>query len=235
LGASLRIDAGAPTALSLHLDNKWSPAVAARGTRVAVAWVDFRDYNWDVYYAQSDDRGLSFGANVRVDDFAGFERVNERPSVAVGRRGRVHVAWTDLRAREPDTNVFASRSDDGVTFTADARVDDASAGFDPDTDTPTNQWHPSLAVDRDTVLMAWQDDRDGNNDVRFAWSLDGGTTVAASERVDDTGDGASAQTRPSLAIARRGNRRVCYVAWEDDRDGDPDVYLARRACGDDDL
>ena len=37
------------------------------------------------------------------------------------------------------------------------------------------------------------------------------------------------------AIARRGNRRVCYVAWEDDRNGNPDVYLARRACGDDDL
>jgi len=234
-GPSVRIDAGAPTALSLHLDNKWSPALAARGTRVALAWTDFRDYNWDVYYAQSDDGGLSFGPNVRVDDFLGFERVNERPSVAVGRRGRVHVAWTDLRAREPDTNVFAALSDDGTTFTANARVDDAAAGFDPDTDTPTNQWHPSLAADRETVLVAWQDDREGNNDVRFAWSLDGGTTFAASERVDDTGDGVSAQTRPSLAIARRRNRRVCYVAWEDDRNGDPDVYLARRACGDDDL
>ena len=78
--------------------------------------------------------------------------------------------------------------------------------------------------------MAWQDDRDGNNDVRFAWSLDGGTTVAASERVDDTGDGTSAQTRPSLAIARRGNRRVCYVAWEDSRNGSRDIYVAVRPC-----
>jgi hypothetical protein len=87
-------------------------------------------------------------------------------------------------------------------------------------------------VDRDFVFVAWQDDRDGNNDVRFAWSADGGTTFGTSERVDDTGGGPSAQTRPALATARHGKRRACYVAWEDDRDGQPDVYLARRPCGD---
>jgi hypothetical protein len=228
----VRVDAGAPVNLSLHLDNKWTPALAARGARVALAWVDFRNYNWDVYYAQSDDRGLTFGPNVRVDDFAGFERIHQRPSVAVGRRGRVHVAWTDLRAREADTNVFYAQTDDGTTFTPDARLDDAAAGFDPDTDTPTNQWHPSLAVDRDRVFVVWQDDREGNADVRFSWSIDGGVTFQTSERVDDTGAGASAQTRPALATARHGNRRMCYATWEDDRDGDPDVYLARRPCGD---
>jgi len=223
-GPAVRLDAGTPVDLALHLDNKWSPALAAHGRRVACAWVDFRDYNWDVYYAQSDDRGASFGPNLRIDDFAGFERINERPTLAIGRRGRVHVAWTDLRAREPDTNVFYTRSDNGTAFTANARVDDASG--------PSGQWHPSLAGDGDVVFVAWQDDRNGNNDVRFAWSTDGGTTFGASERVDDTGSGVSAQTRPTLATARRGKRRACYVTWEDDRDGEPNVYLARRACGD---
>jgi hypothetical protein len=231
-GPSVRVDAGPPVDLSLHLDNKWSPALAARGPQVALAWVDFRNYNWDVFYTQSGDRGATFGPNVRVDDFAGFERIHQRPAVAVGRRGRVHIAWTDLRAREADTNIFADRTDDGLSFGPDTRVDDAAAGFAPDTDTPTNQWHPALAADRERLFVAWQDDRDGNPDVRFAASLDGGDTFGASERVDDTGAGASAQTRPALAVARRGNRRACYVAWEDDRDGDPDVYVARRPCGD---
>ena len=197
----------------------------SRGRSVAVAWVDFRDYNWDVYYARSDDRGATFGTNVRVDDFAGFERLNERPSLAIGRRGRVHVAWTDLRARQPDTNIFYARTDDGTAFTANARLDDGGA-------TPSNQWHPGLAADGDLLFAAWQDDRDGNNDVRFARSADGGATFGPSERVDDTGGGLSAQTRPSLALARHGNRRACYVVWEDDRDGDPNVYLARRGCSD---
>jgi hypothetical protein len=49
--------------------------------------------------------------------------------------------------------------------------------------------------------------------------------------VDDTGDGPSAQTRPHLALAGRGRRRRCHAVWIDDRDGSPDVYHARRACG----
>jgi hypothetical protein len=169
---------------------------------------------------------------VRVDDSPNFERVNERPTVGIDRDGTVHVAWTDLRNREPDTNVFHARSlDRGATFSPNAQLDDSKAGFDPDTDTPTNQWYPSLAVDRGRVFVAWQDDRLGNNDVFFASSATAGVTFGPSERVDDTGGGPSEQSRPSLAIGGKGSKRTCHVAWEDDRNGDRDVYVASRPCG----
>jgi len=229
---AVRVDAGTPDPLALHDDNKWAPAIAAQRNSVYVAWADFRNYNWDIFLAASVDGGATFGANVRVDDFPDLERLNERPVLGLDRRGPLHVAWTDLRAREPDTNVFYARSDDGgATFTPNRQLDDSKVGFDPDTGTPSNQWHPALAVDRDKLFVAWQDNRLGNDDVFFTTSFDGGATFAASERVDDTGNGTSEQTRPSLAIARHGTKRVCYVAWEDDRNGTSDVYLARRACG----
>jgi hypothetical protein len=229
---AVRVDQGAAVDLAAHLDNKWAPALAASRDTVFAAWADFRNYNWDVFLARSDDGGATWNANVRVDDYPDLERVNERPSLAVDRRGPVHVVWTDLRARQPDTNVFHARSDDGgASFGPSVRLDDGDAGLDPDHDTPTNQWHPSLAVDRGRLFVAWQDGRLGNNDVFFTESDDGGASVAPSERVDDTGTGASEQTRPALALARRGARRLCYVVWEDTRDGDSDVFLARRACG----
>src|SRR6266478_1442861 len=85
---------------------------------------------------------------------------------------------------------------------------------------------------RDRALfVAWQDDRFGNDDILFTTSFDGGATFAPAERVDDTGAGPSEQSRPSLALAPRGKRRLCYVVWEDDRNGTSDIYLARRACG----
>jgi hypothetical protein len=62
--------------------------------------------------------------------------------------------------------------------------------------------------------------------VFFTWSPDGGTTFARSERVDDTGGGQSEQSRPRLAWSQG----VCYAAWEDDRNGTSDVYVARRNC-----
>jgi len=95
---------------------------------------------------------------------------------------------------------------------------------------PTNQWHPSLAADHRALFVAWQDDRFGNDDILFTTSFDGGATFAPAERVDDTGAGPSEQSRPSLALAPRGKRRLCYVVWEDDRNGTSDIYLARRAC-----
>lgn len=229
--AAIRVDAGAPVPLAAHQDNKWCPTIAAAGRDVWIAWADFRNYNWDVFLARSGDRGATFGPNVRIDDFPAIERVNERPVLAPDRHGRLHAAWTDLRAREADTNVFYTRSDDGgATFGPNRQLDDSRTGFDPDTDTPTNQWFPTMVADRGKLFVAWQDDRLGNDDIFFATSADGGETFAAAERVDDTGSGRSAQTRPSLALQGRGNRRRCLVAYEDDRDGTRDVWLARRPC-----
>ncbi len=229
---AVRLDGGPVDPLAAHNENAWAPTLAASGTTVYAAWADFRNYNWDIFLTRSDDGASSWGSTVRVDDFPDFERVDERPTMGVDRRGPLHVAWTDLRAREPDTNVFYARSDDrGTSFTPNRQLDDSKVEFDVDADTPTNQWHPSLAVDRGLLFVAWQDNRLGNNDVFFTTSFDGGTTFAPAERVDDTGSGVSEQSRPSLAIARRGPRRLCYVAWEDDRDGTSDIYLARRGCG----
>jgi hypothetical protein len=226
-GPSMRVDAGSPVALALHNDNKWAPAIATAGAKVFLAWADFRHYNWEIFGARSDDGGRTWGTNVRVDDYHAGERLNERPAVAFGANGTVHAAWTDLREVEPDTNIFYARSDDfGATFPAARQLDDSRAGFDPNRDTPSNQWHPALAAVGDNLFVAWQDNRLGNNDIFFTQSTDGGGSFAPSERVDDTGGGESEQTRPQLAW---GDGR-CYVAWEDNRSGNGAVFLGRRSC-----
>jgi predicted amidohydrolase len=230
-GPSVRIDAGTPVPLAVRADNKWSVTLTAAGESVYAAWADFRNYNWDIFLARSDDGGATFGPNVRVDDFAGLERINERPSLAADAGGTVHAVWTDVRAREPDTNIFYARSvDGGASFSPAVQLDDSKAGFDADSDTPSNQWHPSLVLNAGTLFVAWQDNRLGNNDVFFTTSGDGGATFAPSERVDDTGTGASVQTRPRLAVGGRRGKRTCYLTWEDDRDGSRDIYFARRPC-----
>jgi hypothetical protein len=217
---------------SARLDNKWAPALAALRNTVIVSWADFRNYNWDIFATASDDRGETFGANVRVDDHApDVERLHQNPAVTIvpGTR-RAIVAWTDVRAREADSNVFfAASTDGGATFSANAQLDDSRAGFDPDADTPSNQWSPQLSSFRDDVCAVWQDNRLGNNDIFFTASRDGGATFGADERVDDTGSGVSNQYNPDVAISRFRGRTTCFVVWEDTRDGDSDVYVAHRA------
>jgi hypothetical protein len=229
--APRRIDVGAPVALAERLDNKWAPSITAYKRTVSVAWTDFRNYNWDIFTTTSQDRGGTFGPNVRVDDFGtGIERLHGNPAIALAQRGdRLVVAWPDLRAREPDTNVFFTTSvDAGVSYAANVQLDSSRVGFDPDSDTPSSQWAPRLAARRNEVCAVWQDNRRGNNDIFFTSSNDGGATFALDERADDTGAGISNQYNPDVAITRQSGQTVCYAVWEDTRDGDSDVYLATR-------
>jgi hypothetical protein len=229
----VRVDGGTPVDLSSHLDNKWAPSIAANKRQLFIAWADFRRYAWEIFSSSSFDKGLSYVSNVRVDNApTAVERIHERPSAAIDRDGTIHVAWTDLRSRQPDTNVFYARStDSGVTFSPNVAIDDSKVGFDANTDTPSNQWSPSLAVQDGRLFVAWQDNRLGNNDIFFTRSFDAGQHFLDDERVDDTGTGSSEQSRPSLAIGGRGAKRTCYVAWEDSRNGDRDIYVAARPCG----
>jgi hypothetical protein len=229
---AVRIDDGTPVPLSASLANTWAPAILARGDEVHVAWIDFRDYNWDVYAARSDDGGRTFSASQRVNGFPDFERISDAPALAAGRGGDVRLAWTDVRAREPDTNLFTARSGDGGrTWQPDRRLDDSRRGFDANRDRPSLQHAVALAKAGERGFAAWQDDRAGNQDILFA-ALDDtrGGVAARSERVDDTGDGPSNQYRPHLAVAGDGAAARCVLVWEDDRDGRMQIYTAARSC-----
>ena len=78
------------------------------------------------------------------------------------------------------------------------------------------------------LCVAWQDDRNGTNDISFKRSSDGGASFSADERVDDTGAGGSAQTAPAVAVDTAAGTR-CYVVWEDNRLGNSDIFVASRA------
>lgn len=72
--------------------------------RVAAAWMDKRDFRggYDIYAGVSDDAGADFGRNERVQDMFGENTPQWHPTVAVGPKGRVAVAWDDPRDGTPD-------------------------------------------------------------------------------------------------------------------------------------
>jgi hypothetical protein len=79
------------------------------------------------------------------------------------------------------------------------------------------------------ALVAWQDARNGREDIFLARSTDGGRTWGAEDQRMDTDEPGTALSRfPSLARAKDG--RVA-LAWEDDRAGLEDVYLRARSAG----
>ena len=93
---------------------------------------------------------------------------------------------------------------------------------------PASQWRPSLAVDGAGVLFAaWEDERQGHADIYFARSSDRGQTWSANQRVNaDTGSAAQRQA----SLVALGNGQL-YLAWQDGRHGNPDIYMARSTNG----
>jgi len=230
---AVRVDDGEPTPLAASLDNKWSPTVAVVEGRIHAAWTDFREYNWDIFATRSLDGGRSFEPSVKVNDFDDLERLCDRPRFVAEPGGSLRLVWTDLRAREPDTNLFFAVSlDQGQSFSANHQLDGSRRGFVADRDLPSNQDAVALAATGQAAYAAWQDDRYGNNDILFARLSSGpeGGAVEREDRVDDTGRGPSNQYRPELAIAGAGTAARCLVVWEDDREGELRVYGASRSC-----
>ncbi len=216
-GRNVRVDRGRPTPFAANLDNKWAPSIAVRPPFIQVAWTDFRNYQWDIYTTRSRD-GRYFERNVRVDDGVS-ERIDDHPTIAVDRRGTLHVAWADRQHQDPDTDIRYTRSPSGGRRFAASRQIDAGAPS-------ANQWHPGLAVDGDDVVIAWQDNRLGDNDIFFARSSDRGVTFAPDERLDDSGTDRSEQTRPDVAID--AVTHAAYAVWEDERLGPAAIALAKQ-------
>ncbi|HEV8361360.1 MAG TPA: hypothetical protein VGR28_12995 [Candidatus Thermoplasmatota archaeon] len=100
--------------------------------RIYVTWPDARNGDSDVYMASSGDRGDSWTAATRVDDFPLPQRRQVLPTVSVAPNGRVDVAWMDQRlgASIPAQqfaqdlfHAFASHSvDGGATWSANRLV-----------------------------------------------------------------------------------------------------------------
>ncbi|RMF25054.1 MAG: hypothetical protein D6760_02000, partial [Deltaproteobacteria bacterium] len=101
--------------LAVGLANEWAPALVRADRRLALVWLDYRDYNWDVYAGVSGRSGLRFKprTGLRLDDSQEFERLNSHPAVAYDDgSGTLIAVWSDQRERHPDTDIFGATSTD---------------------------------------------------------------------------------------------------------------------------
>ena len=194
--------------------------ICCDGLNVYVAWVDDRDGLNDVYFNYSSDGGVTWQlTDTRLDtDVAGAGSSNDPRICCDGQR--IYVVWRD--ARNGSDDIYANSSaDGGVTWqVSDSRLD---------TDTPgaANSNRPVICCSGLNVYVAWEDNRDGGGDVNvyFNSSSDGGATWQVSDiRIDtdavSTGTGRFTET---ISICCSGLN--VYVAWEDHRNGNGDVYF----------
>lgn len=202
-------DGGAEWGDDIRLTNNGSPSeypsAGVGGGAVHVVWVDYRDSNSEIYYKRSTNNGATWSTDTRLTNNTS---ISGSPSVAVAGT-LVHVAWHDYR--DGNYEAYHKRSSDGgATWGSDTRLtsDAASSQF------------PSLAAGGDAVHVVWCEGRDGNTEVYYKRSTDGGATWSSDTRL--TNDAASSQY-PSIATAAS----AVHLAWVDSRDGNTEIYYKR--------
>jgi hypothetical protein len=202
-------DEGVSWEADVRLTNNASPSaypsISVSGLEVHVVWRDYSG-NFEIYYKRSTDGGANWDSNTRLtnNSAASYEA-----SIAVFGQ-IVHVVWYDERHGIAEEIYYKRSTDGGVSWGEDTRLTN-SAG---------NSWAPSVSVSYSNVHIVWYDDRDASWEIYYKRSTDGGISWESDTRL--TNDIAQ-KSNPSISASDQ----VVNVVWEDNRDGNYEIYYKR--------
>jgi hypothetical protein len=208
-GPSARVDDGAS-------GDATAPAIAVEGSTVYVAWTDSRDDAGDIYVRRSEDGAASWpDPAIRVNTTT--TALQEAPALWADGAGKLFIVWADSRDGNSDI-YFDWGSDSGgvLVFLGNKRVDTDTTGAAASL--------PTICSSPTNLYIFWTDARTDSGDIYFSRSTDGGTTWDAEKKVN-TDTGTALQSAP-LSVASGAN---VYVAWQDFRDSDANIYFSESA------
>ena len=188
----------------------YDPSVAARGSTVHIVWDDQRDGNYNIYYKRSTDGGTTWEPDVRLTSDSAD---SQHPSLAAA-DSVLHAVWEDYRGRLFPAIYYKRSTDGGTTWGPDSRLSDG----------PASSGLPAVAVSDLNVHVVWYDNRDGNTEIYHKRSTDGGSTWSQDSRLTYAPEDS---WFPCLAVSGRN----VHVVWNDQRDGNGEVYYKRSTDG----
>ncbi len=205
---------GSDLRITNQADESYNPDIACPNLLYThIVWRDYRDGNWEVYYKRSTDGGVNWGSPVRLTN-----NVTDSYSPVVTASGTsIFTAWYDNR--DGNYEIYLKRStDNGANWEADSRI----------TNEPNFSTSPSIFSSAGSfgqyVHIAWQDNRDGNWEIYYKSSSDYGASFPGNTRLtNNTGE----SIIPSIAALSNS----VNIIWEDDRDGNDEIYFKRNPAG----
>jgi hypothetical protein len=220
---------------TLNGGDQWDPQLVEYAGSLYSVWTDSRDIDYNqiypylgndnIYFSESSD-GITWGDgllnnnDIRVDDGTKFSDAHS-PDLGVNPSGRLYVAYTGDKNGDNDT--FVTWSDDGGQIWGDGHINGNDIRVNNDTiGNGIQQLNPVIAVaPNGTLYIAWEDERNGNSDIFVGVSGNGGSSWSNYGPVNDDVVSAS-QRNPAIAVTPSN----VYLVWEDDRNGNEDIFSA---------
>jgi len=199
----------ANTRLTFDTIGSFYPSIAVSGDNIHIVWYDFRLGNRSVFYRRSQNGGFNWEQEMKLTSDAA-EAYN--PAVAVSGQV-VSLAWHDRRSGTEE--IFYKRStNQGTTWGADTRL----------TYTTGISWYPSISTSGNNVHLAWYDNTEGNYEIYYGLSTDYGANWMPFYKLTENSAGSY---RPSICVSDTN----VHVVWNDDRDGNFEIYYKKNPNG----
>lgn len=216
---------GAVQQLSQQMAREASVTASANG-QLWLAWAAKVDAHYQIVVTAASVQGDKLQlTGVKPVDPAPPKQDQLYPSLAVTASGTT-VGWEDRRFGH--TRLYTAFASPGNWFGPLRQLNQLRAKRSNTYGNGTGAMRVVLASDGDhAVVASWLDKRDfaEGYDVYAAVSRDGGKTFAGNEKVEDMLGANQAQWHSVSAMDHQGH---ALVAWDDQRDGSPDVWLSWR-------
>lgn len=176
-----------------------------------VAWHDNRNGDDDIFLEWFDSYGNASGSVIQINQDT-TKTHQCHPALLLSESGRLFIGWQD--ARNGDTDIYFQEMDLEKNFIgSNSKANDDGSG--------NNQCCPQLSFRDDKLLvLAWQDERNGNSDVH-AQAFSSTLTRLGSNILLNDDINLAEQSMPDLSMDEDGN--FCIV-WSDDRNDNPDIF-----------
>jgi hypothetical protein len=207
------LDGGLSWGAETYLGGTWYPTVSVSGQIIHLVWTDGRGNHPGIYYKRSTDGGITWGDDIplTINDIA----FSDSPSLSVS-GSDVHVVYRDSRnSTGTGYEIFYKHStDEGITWDADIQV----------TNVHVTIYNPSVSASGSGVHIVWADNHEGNFKIYHDGSADGGLSW---ETITGLTNGSSVSFYPFVSASGS----AVHVIWEDNRDGNYEIYYKRNPTG----
>jgi len=186
-------------------------AVDASGS-LHVVWRDDTPGNFEIYYKKSTNGGITWTLGKRLSFTPGY---SGKPDIAVDGWLNLHVVWPD--DTPGNYEIYYRRSTDGGITWTPARSITVNSG---------DSWQPAIAVDSSrNPHLVWRDDTDGNSEIYYKKSKDGGATWTSRRRLTWT---SGYSGLPDMAVDSSG---YLHAVWMDYAAGNVEIYYRKSTDG----
>lgn len=166
--------------------------------KIWVVWASNRAGNFDIYFKFSSTGGSLWSPETPLTTDVASDVA---PTITQTSDGKMWVCWTSKRTGNDDI-WYRTSSDNGATWTDDAPFTQ---------DTSEDRYQSIIQVENGTLWAVWTTNRDGNFEIYYKTSSDGGAFWSAETRLTkDAGD----DLFPSVTQSKDG---TIWVVWDSDR------------------